>query len=265
MPTRLRRTRPMTLFAGAVQLRPGAEVPARLADVMADRLSRVREDRPEILRRAGCVLAHLDLGLLDGPSRLVADERISLLAGEPLVALSALHGDMVTESTQALRSARGAFSMAHVDLSARRVWLVADKLALRPLYYAVCDDLLLFATTLRMMLELAPSLRDEPDLTAQTQLAALGQTLGSRSPYQRIRAVEAGEHLCIDQSGVRTDSYFSWDHVASVERSAEDFGQRLFEAFEDAVHVRLGTQERVLAQLSGGLDSRCIAAVLRAR
>jgi asparagine synthase (glutamine-hydrolysing) len=262
----------MTLFAGAVQLQPGVALPSRFAAVLAERLSRIAEDRPTVLRGDGHALAHLDLGLLDGDTLLHSGERVSLLAGEPLIGrgaepgadVMALHRDAVAPHDAALRAARGTFCFAHVDVASRRVWLAADKLALRPLYWAVDDGVLVFATALRMVLELLPALGEQPDLTAQTQLAALGQTQGSRSPYARIKAVEAGERLCIDRNGARSEPYFRWDDIAPVECSADAFGARLFTAFDDAVRVRLGNQRRVVAHVSGGLDSRCVAALLRA-
>jgi asparagine synthase (glutamine-hydrolysing) len=261
----------MTLFAGAVQLQPGVALPARFAEVLATRLSRIAEDRPTLLRGDGHALAHLDLGLLEGDSLLHEGERVSLLAGEPLVSsatepdtdLVALHRNALGPHDAALRAARGTFCFAHIDAASRRVWLAADKLALRPLYWAVDDGVLVFATALRVMLELLPALGEQADLTAQTQLAALGQTLGSRSPYARIRVVEAGERLFIDRNGPRSEPYFRWDDVSPITCSDDEFGARLFGAFDDAVRVRLGHQRRVVAHVSGGLDSRCVAALLR--
>jgi asparagine synthase (glutamine-hydrolysing) len=261
----------MTLFAGAVQLQPAIGLPERFAEVLARRLSRVAEDRPTLLRGEGHALAHLDLGLLDGDSLLQSGPRVSLLAGEPLIGsatgrgLALLHEDALAQRDDALRAARGTFSFAHVDTASRRVCLAADKLALRPLYYANADGVLVFATTLRMLLEMMPVLGEHPDLAAQMQIATLGQTLGARSPYEGIRMVEPGERLCIDHAGVCCEPYFDWDDIAPVECSADQFGERLFAAFDDAVRVRLGEQKHVVAQMSGGLDSRCVAALLRTR
>lgn len=267
----------MTLFAGAVSLRPGEPLPDEIAALLQGQLSRNPSDRPRLIRGEGHALAHLDLGLLEGTGLLAPDDGcVSLLAGEPLASaagvleprhadLERMHGDLSQGRTQTLRAARGTFCVAHVDTRTRRVRLAADKFALRPLHYAVVDGLLVFATSLRMLLVLLPGLGERGDLSAQAQFAALGQTLGPRTPYEGIRSVEGGQLLDIDAGGVSAQWYFRWDDVAPVEASAETFGERLYATLNDAVRLRLGTQRRVAAHVSGGLDSRCVVALLRDR
>jgi asparagine synthase (glutamine-hydrolysing) len=269
------RNDPMTVFAGALHLRPGQLLPDGIARTLMQHLSRHPQDTPRLFTGPGFALAHLNLGVLDGDSALqAADGRVSVLAGEPLAGghtaamsrtddLARLHADWVQGRTRVLQGARGAFCAAHVDPASRRAWLAADKLALRPLHYAIDGDVLLFATSMRVMLALAPRLAERSDLTAQAQLAALGHRLGPRTAYEAIRSVEAGHAVEIDAHGARSHAYFRWDDVAPVECDADTFSARLYDTFTDAVRLRLGSQRRVTAHISGGLDSRCVVAVLR--
>jgi asparagine synthase (glutamine-hydrolysing) len=263
----------MTLFAGAVSLRPGQPLPADLWRTLTQQLSRNPQDVPRLFSGEGHALVHLNLGVLEGESALATDDgRITLLAGEPLAGrsdetreadLARLHADAARGDTTTLRAARGTFCTAHVDTATRRVRLAADKLALRPLFYAIDDGVLLFATTMRLMLALRPHLGDRGDLAAQAQHAALGHPLGARTPYEAIRVVEGGQHVDIDAGGAVRHEHFRWDDVAPVDATADEFGERLLAAFTDAVRLRLGRERRVTAHISGGLDSRCVVAVLR--
>lgn len=263
----------MTAFAGAVSLRSGRPISSHIAPALLRSLSRDAKDRPQLFQGESFALAHVDLGLLNLPGTWRDDRgQISLMAGEPLLPsidarasqdIERLHADWSGRQFRSLRGARGTFCIAHVDPAARCVRLAADKLALRPLHYAVVDDLVVFATALRVLLVLVPQLARAGDLTAQAQIATLGHVLGERSPYQAIRTVEGGCAVDIDAQGARRTEYFRWDDVAEAPCEADQFSERLYSTFVDAVRLRLGAQRRVTAHISGGLDSRCVVSVLR--
>lgn len=263
----------MTLFAGVVGLRPARELPQGCARILSENLSRHPDDRPRIVSGEGFVLAYANLGLLDGDGlHAGADGRISVVAGEPLQAsvarprtedLRELHESWLQQDERALRAATGSFCAAHFDPHTRGVRLAADKLALRPLYYSIVDGLLVFGTSLRIVLAAMPKLGARADLTAQTQLAALKHVLGARTPYADVLTVEAGCLIEVHGGVARARRYFGWDEVEQRDSDEADFSRRMYAAFIAAVRRRLGTQRAVVAQLSGGLDSRCVVASLR--
>lgn len=266
----------MTLFAGALSLDPARRLPERYAQVLATQLSRHAGDRPVLQVGAGHALAQLDLGLLGGDGlRADAEGRVTLLAGEPLLArpvpvatrsadLLALHDGLAQGDDGALRASCGSFALAQVDTQRRRLQLVADKLALRPLHYAVDDQIALFASSLRMLLALAPHLAARPDLVVQAQIAGLGHPLGPGTPYAGARSVEGGQCVTLDLGGVRVRQYHDWDTIGPAVAAADGDTAGVHRAACAAVRRRLGDERRVVAHLSGGLDSRCVVALLRA-
>ncbi len=266
----------MSLFAGAVCLRPDQTLPGHVPGLLAGSLSRHPGDQPTLVIESGGAVAHLDLGALGGQGvcRPAGSPALSVLSGEPLCSgtararsrdadLQALHDDWRNGCTDALRLSRGNFCVAHVDLAERRVRLASDKLALRAMYVARRDGVLYFATSMRVMLALVPALEAEPDYVGQAQIAALGGPLGARTAYAGIRCLEAGIALDIDADGTREWAYHRWDELPERARSEEEITAELHAVFRSAVALRLGDERSVAAHLSGGLDSRCVVATLR--
>ena len=266
----------MTLFAGAVRVRSDRDLPSRYAATLRATLSREASDVPTMMEAPGAVVAHVDVGALGGRGLLQASsaQRVSLLAGEPLCSrshqssdrdqdLRELHEGWIAGRTDVLERARGSFSVVHVDLRERRLQLATDKLSLRPLYVAWVDDIVLFSTTLRVMLALEPSLATRPDWAAQAEMAALGGALSRRTAYADIVRLEGGTVLDVGAAGAAESVYHRFDDVPMSAAGEADFRHELHQAFVEAVRLRMGAERRVAAHLSGGLDSRLVVATLR--
>jgi len=67
---------------------------------------------------------------------------------------------------------------------------MADKLGIRPLYFWADDDVIVFASALRILEEL-PLVPKQMDLRAVTELVGLGAPLADRTPYSGISLLRA--------------------------------------------------------------------------
>jgi asparagine synthase (glutamine-hydrolysing) len=219
------------------------------------------------------------LGLLAGDGYLEDGEgRLSLLSGDPLVpeiadldtaevprerALKQLHQEWLLGQDDSLLTARGDFCGLHFDHSTQRIRLCVDRLGLRPLYCAEIHGCLVFATSLRMMLLLMPSLGSQPDLCGQLQVVTFGYTLGERTPFENVRLLRPAHVLEVNNGSIQTRRYFDWHTCPTPNVDNKAPLERLQQVFADGVRLRLQAQAAVIAQLSGGLDSRCVVAGLR--
>lgn len=266
----------MTIFAGVVCRRPNASPPPDLCDAMRRSLSRASGESAIEIRYPHAWLAKVDLGAF-GASGLVSGQpgATSLLAGEPLLATDApdvartrhddlqiLHSNWQLGDETALQSARGAFCAAHYDPARARLLLVADKLALRPIYYHADDDHIVFATALRV---LEGAVRAGLDLRALTEMATLGIALGDRTPYDTVRALHAAEIIEFRGGDLTRRRYWRWDDIAPSTRPHAELVHEAYARFQSAVAVRLRGAASAAAFLSGGLDSRCVVTALRDR
>lgn len=264
----------MSLFVGALALEPRRDVTQRERDAMAQHLSRHPGGRATRHAAPGFAAAFVDVHGRGDETVHMLNGRWSLLAGDPMLpplagdphkaVVQLLHDDWLAGDDRTLAAERGgAFCLAQVDAAGRRLRLVADKLALRPLYYGVHEGVAYFATALRMMLQVCPALGEQADIAGQAQYAVFDFALGDHTPYAAIRVVEPGQIVDIDASGIRRSNYWSWDTVGEQAVDEAAFSRRLHAAFGEAVAVRSVGEAEPVSFLSGGLDSRCLVAALR--
>lgn len=265
----------MTLFAGIVRL-DGHQLSTAAAEHLVTLISRTPTDKVEQFSGEAYFLAKVDIGVLGSPGVYQdATGSVSLLAGEPLLKeagsaqasrwqdLQSLHAYWRTADMTLLPECNGTFCAAFFDPGAVRLWLIADKLGVRPIYYTEQDGVVYFATALRILEELAV-LRKRMDVRGVTEIAAFGYPLGERTPYTNITTIYPGEVVEFSpHDGMRRFTYWRWDRLPPTTESPDTLPKALYQRFQNAVVRRLNNQKTVVSFLSGGLDSRCIVAILR--
>ncbi|KTE26959.1 MULTISPECIES: asparagine synthase-related protein [unclassified Sphingopyxis] len=137
-----------------------------------------------------------------------------------------------------------------------------DHVGARPLFYALDEDRLAFASDLAALLAL-PGVPDDldEDYVATTLVHREFQPLG-RSFLRSVRRLEPGHRLRLSGDTARIDRWWQPEAIAVDEdaRDAETLARYRF-LVEQAVTDRLAGATRVAVHLSGGLDSSLIAAL----
>jgi asparagine synthase (glutamine-hydrolysing) len=264
----------MSLFAGLV----GHGVPAAATAALRTSLSRAPGARVELLDGPGYAFALDDFAIFPGGvTRGTVHDALSVLAGDPLLEsdrsggrsgdFDRLHSQWARGESSLLGEARGSYCAAHYHAAQSRLWLIADKLALRPIYYCVGPGYVAFATALRVLLAL-PGIPKTGDLQGQAESAAFGYPLGARTQLEHIKCLEPGQVLEFEQGSPRLRTYWHWDARTDQADAAIDDATACADIsaeFTRAVQLRVGDTGRAVSLLSGGLDSRCVVAVLRAQ
>jgi len=266
----------MTVLAGVFSRLDDAALPDALAAELLRAISRHPGDRPATYRDQRCLLAKIDVGAYSEPAfREEPPGSVCLLAGEPLLTLNErqtgrsrshdleiLHRELRRENWNVLAAAHGVFSLAHYERTTGQLTLSTDKLGIRPLYYWVGERYVVFASALRI-LEGIQAVPKEMDVRAVTEIAAIGFPLGTRTPYLGIRVLDAAEVLRLTAREEIHTRYWRWDAVGPSARAEPELLAESYDRFVTAVTQRLQGDSSTRAFLSGGLDSRCIVAVLR--
>jgi asparagine synthase (glutamine-hydrolysing) len=154
----------------------------------------------------------------------------------------------------------GMFSFAIWDADNRRLFVVRDRLGIKPLYYYFDDERLIFASELKSILQV----KDVPRRIDEQALDTFLTFEYIPSPYsifKNIRKLPPGHWLLYENGSVTIKSYWQFDYVPS-EQSPEQLERRLEELLEDAVRIRLMSDVPLGAFLSGGLDSSSIVAMM---
>jgi asparagine synthase (glutamine-hydrolysing) len=159
----------------------------------------------------------------------------------------------------------GMFAFALHDRSAGTVFLVRDRLGIKPLYYRIDRCGLAFASEIKGLLALdgeAP----RGDLTALHEWLYYGNALGGRTLYHGIQQVPPGHFLQVNLRTFETHlrQYWSLHQIASDQRSrppaAAEAIAETRRLLESAVRRQLVSDVPVGVFLSGGVDSAAITA-----
>lgn len=206
-------------------------------------------------------------------AKLVGPDKLALATGELLwdgfqrpeessAELLPLLESVAADRPEALAAANGSFTALAWDASVRRLWLAADCIGGRPLYFSESGGALLFSTVLEVLLRTG-AIERIFDFGAFVEQAAFCYPLGDLTVYRKIRVLRDSEYLCWTSSGSSRARYFDWSRIQlqplTLEQAAQACADALLAAVRDRA-PRRGETARVL--LSGGLDSRCIAATL---
>jgi len=156
---------------------------------------------------------------------------------------------------------RGMFGLAVWDGTRRRAVIARDRLGIKPLYYAVRGDVLVFASELKSLLA-SGLVEPELDYEAVDAFLSFGFFPGPGTPFAGVSKLMPGHVLVADPSGVREERYWSYPEPRPGAGSEREYREGLLEQLEESVRLRLMADVPLGAMLSGGLDSSLIVALM---
>ena len=168
------------------------------------------------------------------------------------------------EGAACLPRLNGMFAFAVHDRAAGEVWLVRDRLGIKPLYYSLDSDALLFASEVRPLLELAGE-TPSCDPTLLAEWLYYGNSLGGKTLFRGIRQLLPGHALRLRIRDWTHEVRAYWSLAAQCRRPAPpergaDLAGAVRERLSAAVRRQLVSDVPVGIFLSGGIDSSAIAA-----
>lgn len=161
----------------------------------------------------------------------------------------------------------GMFAFALWDRMERRLWLVRDRLGIKPLYYGIVGDLFLFGSELKA-LRAKEGWTPEVDRDALTAFLRFNYVPAPQSIYRGIGKLEPG---CFVEyaPGAAPQVTRYWDMAEVASQAQRGIGEtealREGEALlADAVRRRMVADVPLGALLSGGVDSTAVVALMQA-
>ena len=109
-----------------------------------------------------------------------------------------------------------------------------------------------------------PQIPKKMDVLAVAEVTGFGYPFGGGTGYSNIRMVQPCEIITVRGADLKSSVYFRWDSIPPSQATEEEALKEVFNKFQSAVRRRLRGDKVTLAYLSGGLDSRCVVAALRA-
>ena len=260
----------------------GRESVGRMIDALAHR----GPDDHGICEAAGATLGHRRLSIIDlaGGHQPIVDHSagLSITFNGEIYNYKALRNELAAEgadlSTNSdtevilrlyqsrgkrfLQSLRGMFAFAIWDEKKRQLFAARDHMGQKPFYYHDSGREFAFASEIKGLLALDPSLR-ELDPESLDQYFSLRIVAPPYSMFQRVRKLPPAHYLTYSEdSGLHIEPYWTLEFEPKVTSSEDDILDGLEERLIDAMRLHVVSDVPVGAFMSGGLDSTLITALL---
>ena len=168
-----------------------------------------------------------------------------------------------TDGLDALNQLNGMFAFAIFDRKSRELFLVRDRVGIKPLYYVEKSGKLLFASETKALLQY-----DGWDRTLNAQAVKDYLTLryvpGDRGLFREVKRLPPGHYLHYRNGEVKVAAFWSppINGMDETRRSDDDYLDEFAELMRRSVRRRLISDVPFGAYLSGGLDSSVITALM---
>jgi asparagine synthase (glutamine-hydrolysing) len=152
---------------------------------------------------------------------------------------------------------RGMFAIALWDAKKRELWLIRDRIGIKPLYYSVHHGRITFASEIKALLR-DPEQKRSVDEEAFYHYLSFLTTPAPQTLFAGIRKLAGGTWLRVSESGdLREQRYWDvWEHTTPlIGVSEEEIAERLLSELRTAVRLRKVSDVPVGVFLSGGIDS----------
>jgi asparagine synthase (glutamine-hydrolysing) len=162
-----------------------------------------------------------------------------------------------------LHKFRGMFAIALWDAANQELWLVRDRMGVKPLYYSIHDGRLTFASEIKALLA-DPQQQRAVNEEALFHYLSFLTTPAPDTLFAGIKKLPSGTWLRVSRNGEMHEHRY-WDVLDYVEPcvglSEDAVASRILEELKVAVRLRKVSDVPVGVFLSGGIDSSTNAAL----
>lgn len=156
----------------------------------------------------------------------------------------------------------GMFAIALYDARARKLLLIRDHIGIKPLYYYLSNNHLVWGSEIKVLVAsgLVPR---ELDIDALGQFLSWEYVPGERTLLRSVRKLEPGKTLTVDLTSAKNAIKTYWDVPARgeiEEWSITQWEERVDAKIRQCVQRQLVSDVPLGAFLSGGVDSSLVAA-----
>lgn len=156
-----------------------------------------------------------------------------------------------------VQSFNGDFAYALWDRRNQRLVMARDRMGVRPLYYAVHEGVLVFASEVKALFRY-PGLRAELDPLGLDQCFTFWAPLAPRTAFKGVFELPPGHQLVAEQGTIKIAPYWQLrfpDRGEQPPLSEAQAMEQVEALLADATRIRMRADVPVGAYLSGGFDS----------
>jgi asparagine synthase (glutamine-hydrolysing) len=156
----------------------------------------------------------------------------------------------------------GMFAIAIWDERTRSTRLVRDRYGEKPLFYAIRNGVLIFASEIKAILQ-HPAVSRELDPEAIAHYFGLRHVPAPFTAYRDVRSLPPGHMLVWSDAGTSVERWYDLPMTPGwTDADEEALVSRIDTLLRDSVRLRLQSEVGYGAYLSGGVDSSTIVAMM---
>lgn len=158
---------------------------------------------------------------------------------------------------------RGMFAIGLWDERKKELWLIRDRIGIKPLYYSIHNGRITFASEIKALLQDPAQKRVVHEEALYHYLSFL-TTPAPQTLFEGIKKLPCGTWLRISEDGqIHEHRYWDvWDHATPLINVSEDeISEMLLAELRTSVKLRKVSDVPVGVFLSGGIDSSTNAAL----
>lgn len=152
----------------------------------------------------------------------------------------------------------GVFAFAIWNEKKEELFLARDHFGIKPLYYTILDDVLIFASEVKAIFKY-PGCENIIDKQGVEELIGIGPShTPGKCPFKGILELEPANYISFSKNKFIKKEYWkiqTKEHTDSLEKTCE----KIRYLIEDSIKKQLVSNESLGCLLSGGLDSSIIA------
>ena len=275
-------------IAGIFHLETAKPVDPARVRMMIDAMPHRGPDGAGVWTAPGVGLGHLRLSIIDlgggAQPMLTEDEALAVVFNGEIYNFKEVRAELEAKGHQfrtdsdtevilhgyrqwgeeCVKRFHGMFAFALFDRQTQSLWLVRDRLGVKPIHYArLSDGSVIFGSELKALLA-HPLLRREPDLTAVEDYMAYGYIPDDACLVAGVRKLGAGQTLRLVRGRNLPEPQAYWDMDFSQRSSAgiAALQEEITSLMRDAVRSRMVADVPLGAFLSGGVDSSSVVALM---
>lgn len=154
----------------------------------------------------------------------------------------------------------GMWALALLDLPNNMLFLSRDRFSIKPLYFTRINSEIYFASEIKQLLPLMK----KTEINQGTMFSYLSQGClnhNEQTFYNHIYKVKPKNNLAIKLGNGEINERKYWDFKLEDKLNSDETIERFRELFIDSIKIRLRSDVKIGALLSGGLDSSAIVII----
>ena len=169
-----------------------------------------------------------------------------------------LHGYEEYQETL-LDKLRGMFAFVIYDIETKELFAARDFYGIKPFYYALMEDTLLFGSEIKSFL-IHPDFKKEINLKMLEYYLTFQYSVGEETFFKNVYKLRPGHYLKYKDGNLEIKQYYELKFEKDDTKTYEEWKKEIDERLKDSIRAHKISDVEVGSFLSSGVDSSFIAA-----